>query len=272
MPGLTPDRQSGQLPRMQNRPVSERFVVVLNETQDIVNIAATMRAMMNMGLYRLRLVRPALFDAYRIAGIAHGSEPYLDKVEFFETLDDALADVALSVGTTARWRTSQFVWQHPREAAPELLDFPASDEKPIALVFGREDAGLTTEQIDRLDRLITIPTNPKHPSLNLAQAVLLVAYELRMASEGERTALPTSRRTAPPASTAELNAMFDDIETSLGLIDFFKKRQPAMIMRTVRVAARAASLNQRQAKLFRAMAIEVRKFIERLQKTKGGAG
>jgi tRNA (cytidine32/uridine32-2'-O)-methyltransferase len=251
---------------MRNWPVSDRFVVVLNETQDIVNIAGAMRAMMNMGLYRLRLVKPALFDAYRIAGIAHGSEPYLERVEFFDTLDDALADVLHSVGTTARWRTAQFVWQHPREAAPELLALPATDEKPIALVFGREDSGLTTEQIDRLDRLITVPTNPKHPSLNLAQAVLLVAYELRMAAEGSETALPTSRRTAPPATTAELNALFEDVETSLGLIDFFKKRQPEMIMRTVRVAARNARLNQRQAKLFRAMAIEVRKYVQRLKK------
>ena len=246
--------------------IADRFVVVLNETQDIVNIAGAMRAMLNMGLHRLRLVRPALFDAYRIAGIAHGSEPYLDRVEFFDTLDEALADVLHSVGTTARWRTSQFVWQHPREAAPELLSLPATPEKPIALVFGREDTGLTTGQIDKLDRLITVPTNPEHPSLNLAQAVLLVSYELRMASEAAASPLPTSRRTAPPATTAELNAMFGDVENTLGVIEFFKKRKPEMIMRTVRVAARRALLNQREAKLFRAMAIEVRKFVERRSK------
>lgn len=249
-----------------NSSLSDRFVIVLNETQDIVNIAGAMRAMMNMGLQRLRLVRPALFDAYRIAGIAHGSEPYLEQVEFFDSLDDALADVLQSVGTTARWRTSQFVWQHPRAAAVDLLDLPATKDKPIALVFGREDTGLTTEQVDRLDRLITVPTNPQHPSLNLAQAVLLIAYELRMAAEGKQ-ALPTSRRTAPPAQTAELNAMFDDVERSLAVIDFFKKRQPEMIMRTVRAAGRRAHLNQREAKLLRAMAIEVRKFVERLRKT-----
>ena len=253
---------------MTNSTLADRFVVVLNETQDIVNIAGAMRAMMNMGLHRLRLVRPALFDAYRIAGIAHGSEPYLEQVEFFDSLDDALADVLHSVGTTARWRTAQFVWQHPREAAPDLLTLPATHEKPIALVFGREDTGLTTEQIDRLDRLITVPTNPQHPSLNLAQAVLLIAWELRMAQEGMKAPLPTSRRTAPLAQTAELNAMFEDMEKTLGLIEFFKKRQPEMIMRTVRVAARHAHLNQRQAKLFRAMAIEVRKYVERLKNSK----
>ena len=69
------------------------FVVILHETQDIVNIAGTVRAMLNMGFWRLRLVRPALYDAYRIAGIAHGSEPLLEQVEFFEDLPSALADV-----------------------------------------------------------------------------------------------------------------------------------------------------------------------------------
>jgi TrmH family RNA methyltransferase len=247
----------------------ERFVVVLQETQDIVNIAGTMRAMMNMGLYRLRLVKPALFDAHRIDGIAHGSKPYLEKVEFFDTLDAALADVLHSVATTARWRSEQFVWQHPRDAAPELLALPATAAKPIALVFGREDSGLFTEEVDRCDRVITIPTNPKHSSLNLAQAVLLVLYELWMAEQGSQHNLPEPRKVkrAPPATTAELNAMFGDMEIALDRIQFFKKRNPAVIMRSVRAAARRASLNQREAKLFRAMAIEVRKILDRLVKT-----
>ena len=260
---MTGPRQCGQLARMaEPARFSERFVVVLQETQDLVNIAGTMRAMMNMGLYRLRLVKPALFDAHRIAGIAHGSEPYLEKVEFFDTLDEALADVLHSVATTARWRSEQFVWQHPRVAAPELLALPASAERPIALVFGREDSGLFTEEVDRCDRLITIPTNPKHSSLNLAQAVLLVLYELWMAEQGSQHTLPTARKKAPPASTAELNAMFADMEIALDRIEFFKKRNPAVIMRAVRAAGRRALLNQREAKLFRAMAIEVRKRID----------
>lgn len=248
-------------------PFSERFVVVLQETQDIVNIAGTMRAMMNMGLYRLRLVKPAIFDAYRIDGIAHGSAQYLDKVEFFDTLDQALADVLHSVALTARWRSEQFVWQHPRDAAPKLLAMPATAARPIALVFGREDAGLTTEEVDLCDSVMTIPTNPKHSSLNLAQAVLLVLYELWMEEQGSERQLPTPRKikTAPPATTAELHAMFADMQVALERIEFFKKRNPDVIMRAVRAAARRAALNQREAKLFRAMAIEVRKVFDRIR-------
>ena len=251
----------------EKAPFPERFVVVLQETQDIVNIAGTMRAMMNMGLYRLRLVKPLLFDAHRIDGIAHGSKQYLDQVEFFETLQEALADVSYSVATTARWRSEQFVWQHPRDAAPELLAMPATRARPIALVFGREDSGLFTDEIDLCDRVITVPTNPKHSSLNLAQAVLLVLYELWMAEQGTARALPTPRKikTAPPATTAELHAMFADMEVALERIQFFKKRNPAVIMRAVRAAGRRAALNQREAKLFRAMAIEVRKIIDRMR-------
>lgn len=251
----------------EKAPFPERFVVVLQETQDIVNIAGTMRAMMNMGLYRLRLVKPLLFDAHRIDGIAHGSKQYLDQVEFFETLQEALADVSYSVATTARWRSEQFVWQHPRDAAPELLAMPATRARPIALVFGREDSGLFTDEIDLCDRVITVPTNPKHSSLNLAQAVLLVLYELWMAEQGTARALPTPRKikTAPPATTAELHAMFADMEVALERIEFFKKRNPAVIMRAVRAAGRRAALNQREAKLFRAMAIEVRKIIDRMR-------
>jgi tRNA/rRNA methyltransferase len=248
-------------------PFSERFVVVLQETQDLVNIAGTMRAMMNMGLYRLRLVKPALFDAHRIDGIAHGSKQYLDQIEFFDTLEEALADVLYAVASTARWRSEQFVWQHPRAAAPELLAMPATRAQPIALVFGREDSGLFTEEVDLCDGVITIPTNPKHSSLNLAQAVLLVLYELWMAEQGSERSLPTPRKikTAPPAATAELHAMFADMEVALERIEFFKKRNPAVIMRAVRAAMRRAGLNQREAKLFRAMAIEVRKIIDRLR-------
>ena len=101
--------------------LEHEFIIVLHETQDIVNIAGSVRAMLNMGCWRLRLIKPALYDSYRIAGIAHGSEEMLAQVEFFDDLPSALADVGYVVGTTARGRTPAFVWQHPREAAPELL-------------------------------------------------------------------------------------------------------------------------------------------------------
>jgi TrmH family RNA methyltransferase len=253
------------LAAMNGPDLEKDFIVILHETQDIVNIAGTVRAMLNMGFWRLRLVRPALFDAYRVAGIAHGSEAMLEQIEFFDDLPAALADVGYAVGTTARGRTPAFVWQHPREAAPELIQLATSGAKPIALIFGREDKGLTSDELDHCDRVLTVPTNPRRSSLNLAQAVLLICYELWIAGPGSEQKLPRPRKHAPPATPTDLEILFQDIERSLQAIDFFKKRDPAMIMRTMRAIVRRAHVSTREAKLVRAIFIEVRKVIERLR-------
>lgn len=242
---------------------AEGLLVVLHRTQDLVNIAGTARAMLNMGLRRLRLVRPAEFDERRILGIAHGAEPVLARTEFFDTLDAALADAGHVVGTTARRRTAPYVWQTPREAAPELVARALSGPGPVALVFGPEDTGLTNEELDRCDRLLTIPADPRHASLNLAQAVLLIAYELWLAGPGGTRPLPRHRKAAPPATAQELEELFRDVEATLTAIDFFKGRNPPAILRTLRAVARRAQLDAREARLLRAIAIEARKHAAR---------
>jgi TrmH family RNA methyltransferase len=247
-------------------PHTDRFVVVLHQTQDVVNIATAVRALMNMGLRRLRLVAPADFNAYRIAGIAHGSEDVLERAEFFDTLEDAVRDCCYVVGTTARKRTQTFVWQHPREAAPELLAI--ADERaaqgPVAIVFGREDKGLANEELDRCDRLLVVPTDPGYSSLNLAQAVLLVCYELWLAAT-DRAPLPRPKRDAPPASRELLDALYADTDRALETIEFYKDRLPEALMRTLRAIYRRADLTTREANLVRGIMIEVRKYIARLQ-------
>jgi TrmH family RNA methyltransferase len=237
----------------------ERFVIVLNRTQDVVNIATSLRAMMNMGLVRLRLVKPDDFSAYRIAGIAHGSEPLIERIEFFDTLDDATQDAALVIGTTARRRTATYLWNHPREAMPDLLAHPATPQQPIVIVFGREDTGLLNQELDQCDRLLVVPTSELNSSLNLAQAVLLVGYELMLAAALELRELPRPRRDVTPATTLQLRAVFEQTEAALDTIDFFKGKNHEAIMRTVRAILRRASLTGREATLLRAMAIETQK-------------
>ena len=241
----------------------ERFVIVLNRTQDVVNIATSLRAMMNMGLARLRLVRPDDFSAYRIAGIAHGSEPLIERIEFYDTLDDATADASLIVGTTARRRTATYLWNHPRDAMPDLLAHDAAPERPIAIVFGREDTGLLNDELDRCDRLLVVPTSELNSSLNLAQAVLLIGYELLLAASTTPTELPRPRRDVSPATTLQLRALFEQSEAALAAIDFFKGKNPAAIMRTLRAVLRRAELTSREATLLRAMGIETQKKLDR---------
>jgi tRNA/rRNA methyltransferase/tRNA (cytidine32/uridine32-2'-O)-methyltransferase len=247
--------------QLQADNYGDRVVVILNRTQDVVNIATSLRAMMNTGLTRLRLVRPDDFSAYRIGGIAHGSEPLIEKIEFFDSLDDATADASLVVGTTARRRTATYVWSDPRSAAAGLLDQDAAPDRPLAIVFGREDTGLLNDDLDRCDRLLVIPTSDINSSLNLSQAVLLVGYELLLAATSGSHALPRPRHATSRADALQMRALFEQCEAALGAIDFFKGKNPQAIMRTVRAVLRRAELTVREATLLRAMGIETQKAL-----------
>jgi len=245
----------------------EGIVVVLWQTQDHVNIAGTIRAMKNFGLSRLRLVSPELWDPWRIEGIAHGTHDVVARTEIFDTLEEALADCQYVVGMTARARRAKRAVARPRDLAPELLargrDASEGSVGPVALLFGREDKGLSNEALDLCHRTCIIPTNPEHASLNLAQAVLLTAYELWMAAAGEAQEFRPPRRTAPPPSVEFLEIVFADLETSLWAIDFFKTRNTESVMRTLRELVRRADVDHREAGFIRAMAIEVIKYLKR---------
>lgn len=240
------------------------IVIVLWQTQDLVNIAGTIRAMKNFGLTRLRLVSPAEWDPWRIEGIAHGTKDIVASVERFDTLEEAIADCSYVVAMTARERRAKRAVARPREVIPELLERGAVSP-PVAIVFGREDTGLTNTELDLCHRSVTIPTNPDHSSLNLAQAVLLMAYELWMGHDGAVREFKPPRRNAPPANIHLLERMFEDAEHALWSIDFFKSRQTESVMRTLRELVRRADLDQREAGFVRAIAIEVRKFMSRLE-------
>jgi TrmH family RNA methyltransferase len=240
-------------------------VVVLHEPQDLVNIAHVVRALKNFGLRDLRLVQPREYDAYRIEGIAHQTQDILARVRLFDRLDDALADCVHVVGLTARGRAAKRTVQRPRAAAAEIVAAAATGR--AALLFGREDKGLTNAALDRCHRVVTVATDPAYPSLNLAHAVVLMAYELALARGDDARPVKRPRRQAPPAPVAELERLCAEVETVLRGIGFFKTRQAASVMRTVREVLHRTPLDEREAKLLRAMAIEVVKYGERLARS-----
>jgi len=241
-------------------------VVVLWQTQDYVNIAGTIRAMKNFGLTRLRLVSPALWDPWRIEGIAHDTHEIVEGTRLYDTLPEALADCSFVVGMTARSRRAKRTLATPREIVPELLTRAVEAREagagPVALLYGREDHGLSNEALDLCHRMVTIPTNPEHSSLNLAQAVLVMAYELWLEG-GVEMPRPEPRHAAPPASVEQLELLFTDAERALWTVDFFKTRQTESVMRTVREIVHRAELDSREASFLRAMCIEVVKFFRR---------
>jgi TrmH family RNA methyltransferase len=231
------------------------ILVVLHEPQELVNIAHVVRAMKNFGLTDLRLVAPREFDAYRIEGIAHRSGDVLARAAVFDDLDAALADCVHVAGFSARERTARRTAQRPRAAAAEAL--AREPDGTVALLFGREDTGLSNEALDRCHRVVAIPSDPAYPSLNLGHAVVIALYELALArGAGERPFKPP-RRNAPPATAAQLAALHADAETALRSIGFFKSHVEEQVLRTVREVCHRVPLDEREAKLLRAMAIEV---------------
>jgi TrmH family RNA methyltransferase len=242
------------------------IVVVLHEPQDLVNIAHVVRALKNFGFQDLRLVHPREYDAYRVEGIAHQTQDVVARVARFDRLDAALADCTHVVGFTARGRTAKRNVQRPRGAAAEILTL--AEGGPVALLFGREDKGLDNAALDRCHRVVTIPTDPGYASLNLAHAVVLMLYELALARGDERRPFKAPRRVGAPATVEDLERLFSDVAAALTAIDFFKTRQPEGVMRTLREVIHRVPLDEREAKLLRAMAIEVAKYGERLARSR----
>jgi TrmH family RNA methyltransferase len=248
------------------RAALEGIVVVLWQTQDYVNIAGTVRAMKNFGLSRLRLIEPVKYDPHRIEGIAHDTEDIVQRIEIHDSLLSALGDCSYVVGMTARSRRAKRAVARPRSLAPELLsrgaEAVAGETGPVALLFGREDKGLSNEALDLCHRTCIIPTS-QHASLNLAQAVLVMAYELWMETQGRDQAFRPPRREAPPARIELLEKLFEDAESALWTVDFFKSRQAESVMRTLREVVRRADPDAREAGLLRAISIEVVKHARR---------
>jgi TrmH family RNA methyltransferase len=231
------------------------IVVVLHEPQELVNVAHVVRAMKNFGLGDLRLVAPREFDAYRIEGIAHRSADVLERVAVFDDLDAALADCVHVAGFSARERTAKRFAQRPREAVAELLAREA--DGTVALLFGREDTGLTNAALDRCHRVVTIPSGPAYPSLNLGHAAAIALYELALARGAAERPFKPPRRRSPPATAAQLAALYADAEAALRAVGFFKSHVEEQVLRTVRELCHRVPLDAREARLLRAMAIKV---------------
>ena len=237
-----------------------RVAVVLYEPQDPVNIAATVRAMKNMGASTLRLVRPCAYDPVRLEGIAHDTWDVIDRIAHFPDFDAAVADCVRLVGFTARRRSAKWQILDPRAAANDALGY--AEDGWVGMVFGREDSGLPNEILDRVHAAVTIPTT-EHASLNLAQAVLIGLYELHLAAGDATRTLPGPRKEAPPPTSEEFERFFSEAHQALDSIQFFKTRYPEHIMRSIRALTFRAAPDSRELSLLRATALEVVRFLER---------
>ena len=236
-------------------------ILVLVNPQDIVNIASAVRIAKNFGIDRMRLVNPEVFDPYRIEGIAHNTADLVARIEILDSLETAVADCVFTAVLTARERAAKRRMLRPREAAAALVEEAAAG--PVAIVAGREDRGLTNAELDLCHALVTISTDPGHRSLNLAQAIAIMAYEVWNARGGE--VLPvkphaTGRIRPPPLSWRSSSP------TGLGRSgpSTSSRRGVRRVScdRFVRLYFEP-TLTAGEASLMRAMGIEVVRYLER---------
>jgi len=196
-------------------------VVILVEPQLGENIGAAARAMANFGLSRLRLVRPRqAWPNDKARMMAAGADRVLDGAALYDTLEAAIADCSFVLATTARGHDQAKPVVGPAEAAALMAPRIAAKEN-VAILFGRERNGLENDEVALADRIVTLPVNPAFASLNLAQAVVIVAYEWFKFSSGEKLpfAMPQKSATAPKE---QLLAFFAALERELEKVEFFR--------------------------------------------------
>ena len=213
--------------------------IVLVRPQHPGNIGATARAMKNMGLSELTLVAPRAFPADEALARAAGADDILAAAHVVASVREAVADCPLVVATSARPRTIAWPCLSPKEAASALWE--GAQASPVALLFGAERTGLTNDEIDFAQALVQIPVDPGFPSLNLAAAVQILCYEIRLSAAAGEPSLGAAASVHRPAPQEALNQLIDHLERVLIGIGFLDRNNPRKLMRRlIRLFRRAA--------------------------------
>jgi TrmH family RNA methyltransferase len=227
--------------------------IVLTRISHPGNIGSAARAMKTMGLDRLCLVAPDRFPATEATVMAAGAQDVLDRVQVFPDVRSAVADCGLVVGTTARARHLAWRIVEPHEAAGEIAAAATTSE--VAVLFGAERTGLTNDEIELCQLLLTIPTGSNYGSLNVAMAVQVVTYEIllavRAADRGEE------RRGIPLASAVEMERFYAHLEQVLGEIDFHDRTGEGHLMARLRRFFNRAVPDQNEINILRGILTSV---------------
>ncbi len=235
--------------------------IILVETSHPGNIGAAARAMKNMGLSHLRLVQPKEFLCAEAIARAAGADDLLLKAQVFNSLADSITDCSLTIGTTARPRTIAWPTLTPRTCAEKALATPGK----VAIVFGRESSGLTNDELELCQFVVTISTDPQFSSLNVAAAVQILAYELRVNSEEETRATDNHLLPPPhhfleePATVEAIEQFYQHLEQTLIDIEFLDPQEPKQLMRRLRRLFNRIQLLNSEVNILRGILTAVRK-------------
>ncbi len=204
--------------------------IVLVNTSHPGNIGAAARAMKNMCVERLYLVKPKDFPCAEATARASGADDVLANTVVCDNLEQALVGCHFVVGSSARSRSISWPVEEPRQMAAHVIQ--ESQQGDVALVFGREDSGLTNEELEKCHYLVHIPTNPDYSSLNLAAAVQVLCYELMLFSPAKNNSFEEEVRDLAPAD--EMESFFVHLEQTLVELAFLDANHPRKLMRRLR--------------------------------------
>ena len=257
------------MPQEGSDTFNDQVRIVLVETSHSGNIGAVARAMKNMGLGNLWLVNPSSFPDEASYARSAGASDVLDRARVVSSLDEALADCILVMGTSARGRKVPWPVMAPPQAAAMASEHSAKGR--VALVFGRENHGLSNDELQRCHYHIHIPSNPDYSSLNLAMAVQVICYELRMQylrglEEGESSpyleamvAPGDDGWDVPPATVNDVEGFFGHLEQVLVDVNFHRRDNPRQLMSRLRRLFQRARMDEMEINILRGVLSAVQK-------------
>lgn len=245
---------------MSDNFLSNIRIVMVNTTHP-GNIGAAARALKNMGLSRLVLVEPKEYPAEKAVWRAAGALDVLDNVQVVSTLDEAIEDCELVVGTSARERRIPWPLLTPRECGDKTLH--EAKEHQVAVIFGREDRGLTNEELQKCHFHVHIPANAEYSSLNIAAAIQVVCYEIRMSylADKDGKAPHFDDWDMPPAKQKDLELYYEHLEETLSKLGFLDIKNPRQTVTRLRRLYNRIRMDQMEIGILRGILTSVQNYI-----------
>ena len=233
--------------------------VVLVGTTHPGNIGATARAMKNMGILDLALVEPKEFPSDVATFRSKAAKDILEKASVHTSLEEAISECELVVGTSARGRTIPWPVLNPREAAEEM--HKSSLNGKVAIVFGREDRGLTNEELGLCNFHVHIPSDPEYSSLNLSQAVQILAYEIRLSYIQDRH-VNKEYWDVELANNEQTERLINHMDELMQEVDFYDVENPRKLLVRVRRFFKRSKIDVMEANIFRGLFATIQKKLK----------
>ena len=233
--------------------------VVLVGTTHPGNIGATARAMKNMGILDLALVEPKEFPSDVATFRSKAAKDILEKASVHTSLEEAISECELVVGTSARGRTVPWPVLNPREAAEEM--HKSSLNGKVAIVFGREDRGLTNEELGLCNFHVHIPSDPEYSSLNLSQAVQILAYEIRLSYLQDRN-VNEEYWDVELANNEQTERLINHMDELMQEVDFYDVENPRKLLVRVRRFFKRSKIDVMEANIFRGLFATIQKKLK----------